>query len=313
MRAIETEALGRAKRLAAGHPDVKGVDFGILYRDGKRRGRTNGIRFHVSRKRPESELSEGTLLPNEIGGIPCDVVIGTYEPHAPDRLAAVDPAMPGISIGNVPRQGTGTLGCFVRDNTDGSLCVLSNWHVLCGSTEAEAGDMISQPGPRHLGLDPARPIARLRRWADLAHGIDAAIAQIGDGFRYDLQPLDVPARPIAAAEPKVGMQVVKSGAISGATHGLIDGIEGSYPMDYSPYGDTSRWMDGVRIVPNPAHPASEISLGGDSGSVWLDIATGAAVGLHFAGEDGLGPQSEYALAHPMPVVCVRLRIDISSD
>jgi hypothetical protein len=104
------------------------------------------------------------------------------------------------------------------------------------------------------------------------------------------------------------MRVIKSGAISGETHGLIDGVEGGYPIDYALYGDARRWMDGFRIVSDPAAPSSEISLGGDSGAVWLDLTTGAAVGLHFAGEDGLGPQAEYALAHPMAAVCERLRI-----
>lgn len=300
-----------AKRLVAAHPDVTGVDFGILYRDGKRRGRGHGIRFHVARKLPEADLREGDRLPGEIGGVPCDVVVGSYQPHAPDRLGPVDPAIPGISIGNVPRQGTGTLGCFVADLTDGRICLLSNWHVLCGSTGAEPDDMISQPGPRHLGLDPARPIARLRRWAELGHGLDAAIASMDDGLRYHLQPFEVSTTPAGVAAPKVGMRVIKSGAISGATRGVIEGVVGSYPMDYSPYGDARRWMDGFRVVPDPAHPDGEISLGGDSGAVWIDIATGAAVGLHFAGEDGLGPQAEYALAHPMPAVCTRLRIRIA--
>lgn len=310
MRRATLRALVRAKRLASAHPDVEAVDFGILYRAGKRRGRGHGIRFHVARKRQTADLSADAILPSEIDGVPCDVVIGVYEPHAPNRLGPLDPIMPGISIGNVPRQGTGTIGCFVRDVAGEGSCLLSNWHVLCGSTDAEAGDLISQPGPRHLGLDPARTIGRLLRWAELSHGLDAAVASLDTGLGIDPCPLGIPNPPSGVTAPVVGMRVMKSGAISGETQGVIDGIGGIYLMDYSPFGDGKRWMDGFRIIPVPASPEAEISLAGDSGSVWIDLATGAAVGLHFAGEDGAGPLAEYALAHPMRAVCDRLGIAI---
>lgn len=60
-----------------------------------------------------------------------------------------------------------------------------------------------------------------------------------------------------------------------------------------------------RIVPRPGSPPNvEISMGGDSGSVWVDEASGKAVGLHFAGEVGDDP--EFALAHDINPVMARL-------
>ena len=304
----QRQALNRAKRIAVHVPDIQGVDFGVLYRNDRVRSKRHGIRFHIRKKLPLNELSAANLLPEKIDGIPCDVIEAAYEPHASPTEAA-DPIRPGVSIGNVARQSTGTLGAVVRDTDSGRSCALSNWHVLSGSTQAAEGDSISQPGPRHLGNRPPRPVAQLLRWTDLSHGIDAALAVLDPALALDRLPFGFTLAALGTAEPEVGMRVIKSGVVTGVTHGLIDGIEGSFPMDYAAFGDTRRWMDGVRLIVDPASPAGEISLAGDSGSVWIDVATNLAVGLHFAGEDGLGPLAEYALAHPLPRVLSLLRAE----
>jgi hypothetical protein len=304
----QRQALNRAKRIAVHVPEIQGVDFGLLYGNDRVRSKRHGIRFHIRKKLPLNELSAANLLPEKIDGIPCDVIEATYEPHA-SPTQAVNPLQPGVSIGNVTRQSTGTLGAFVRDIDSGRSCVLSNWHVLAGSTQALQGDSISQPGPRHLGNQPPRPVAQLLRWSDLSHGIDAAIAVLDPTLALDRLPFGFTSPAVGTAEPKVGMHVVKSGVVTGVTHGLIDGIEGSFPMNYTAFGDTRRWMDGVRLVVDPVAPAGEISLAGDSGALWIDVATNLAVGLHFAGEDGLGPLAEYALAHPLPRVLSLLRAE----
>ena len=70
-------------------------------------------------------------------------------------------------------------------------------------------------------------------------------------------------------------------------------------------------MDGVRLVPDPAHADDEVSLNGDSGALFVDPEANAAVALLFGGEDGVGPQAEYALAHPLAIVLERLRADLA--
>lgn len=309
MRPFEREALSQAKRLAINLPEVSGVDFGVLYTNGKARGRRSGIRFHMTRKRPLSELAAHEVLPSAINGVPVDVIEARYGLHAVQRRGPSDPLQPGISVGSVPHLSTGTLGAFVRDAATGALCMLSNWHVLCASTAAAAGDAITQPGVGHLGAGAARPVASLLRWLDLSHGLDAAIATMATGVALNHAPFEVQRTIAGVMEPAVNMRLVKSGAISGVTHAKVDGVGGSYPMNYAPMGDVRRWMDGIRLVADAQSPEDEISLAGDSGSLWLDVATGAAVGLHFGGEDGLGPLAEYALAHPMSVVCQRLGIE----
>jgi hypothetical protein len=300
-------ALSRAKRLAASRLDILGVDFGVMYGDGRPRSKRHGIRFHVRRKLPLNELSAASLLPSDMERYPCDVIEASYQPHV-SATEAVNPLQPGVSIGNVAHQSTGSLGAFVRDAGSGRTCVLSNWHVLCGSTHTVPGEPITQPGPRHLGTLPPRSIAQLLRFSDLSHGVDAAVAVLDATFALDPLPLGLTARATEAAEPAVGMHVVKSSAITGVTHAIVDGIDGAFSIDYSAFGDTRRWMDAVRLIADPAAAKEEISLAGDSGAVWLDVATNRAVGLHFAGEDGLGPLAEYALAHSLPRVLSALQV-----
>ncbi len=290
------QALARATRLAQRFSQVTGVDHGYVYREGRRTAEL-GIRFHVTHKLPPAVLAEHDTLPREIDGVPCDVVQAAYGPHG--RSDACDPLQPGISIGNIERARQGTLGMFVRDRATGRPGLLSNWHVLAGATDGAPGDAISQPGPRHLGSAPARVVARLERWLDLATGCDAAFALL-EGGAGTAQRLFGGTIAITGVEaPRPGMELVKVGVTTGLTHGLIDGSAGSFRLDYSAYGDTTRWMDGFRLVPHPDHPVDEISLAGDSGAVWVNPVTRRAVGLHFAGEDGVGPLAEYALAHPI--------------
>jgi hypothetical protein len=300
-------ALSRAKRLAAGRLDILGVDFGIMYGGGRPRSKRHGIRFHVRRKLPLNELSAASVLPSDMEHYPCDVIEASYQPHV-SPTEAVNPLHPGVSIGNVAHQSTGSLGAFVHDAGSGRACVLSNWHVLCGSTRAVVGEPITQPGPRHLGTLPPRSVAQLLRFSDLSHGIDAAVAVLDPAFALDPLPLGLTALSTEVAEPTIGMHVVKSSAITGVTHGIVDGIEGAFSIDYSTFGDTRRWMDGVRLIVDPTAAEDEISLAGDSGAVWIDVATNRAVGLHFAGEDGLGPLAEYALAQSLPRVLNALQV-----
>jgi hypothetical protein len=303
-------ALAAAKRLAGSIDGLQGIDFGWIYKGGVRTNR-RGIRFHVKRKRSLDNVDPQQILPEKIFNIPTDVVEASYAPHAPGPTSLFDPIRPGISAGNTLRQTTGTLGLFVSDKQTGDLCMLSNWHVFCGAPDVAAGEEISQPGPAHLGSLSPRNVATLLKWLPLANGIDAAIAKLISGTAVDLKTLGTNLQPVKAANPKVGMQLIKAGVTSGVTRAIVDGVGGSYQIDYSGFGEELRWMDGFRLIADPALPEDEISLEGDSGAVWFEPNKRWAVGLHFGGEDGLGPLAEYALAHPLPLVLDRLNVTLS--
>lgn len=160
------------------------------------------------------------------------------------------------------------------------------------------------------GLLPARAIALLKRWVDPGHGLDAAIAGIEAGVACVESIFGTNIMLQATADNILGQRVMKQGMASGLTHGMIDGIEGSHQLDYSNFGDVTRWMDGVRIIADPEHPEGEISLSGDSGAIWYDPDKKTGVGLHFAGEDATGPLAQYALAHPLIPVFDAIQIRV---
>ena len=305
------QALSIAKRLTNSTAGIKAVDFGWIYHAGVA-ARRQGIRFHVSQKLSPERLAPDQVLPKEIMGIPCDVVEANYGPHAQSPRSAFDPIRPGISAGNNLRHSTGTLGLFVQDRQTSLPCILSNWHVLCGSTEAQPGDPIIQPGPQHLGSNPPRTVGDLLRFMPLSSGYDAAIASVSSAVAIDRAIFGIDVTELQLAEPKIGMQLVKSGALSGVTRAQVDGVDGTYQMDYSGFGDDVRWMDGIRLVAL-SEQDDEISLEGDSGAIWIEPNQRLAVALHFAGEDGLGPLAEYAIAHPLPRVFNLLDISLLSQ
>ncbi|HXM45233.1 MAG TPA: hypothetical protein VN924_28600 [Bryobacteraceae bacterium] len=311
-----TRALAHAKRLALGIEGITGVDFGQAYKDGKKT-RRHGIRFHLAHKLHRSAVAKSQLLPKELHGFPCDVIQAAYQPHATTAIpqsprTAFDPIRPGISVGNVLRTTTGTLGAIVRDAGPGRVaCILSNWHVLCGSIQCVPGETVSQPGAFDAGNSLARVVASLARWARISTGCDAAIAAIDNGVGFEPQELTSGLAPARISKPKLNQKLVKSGIATRLTHGVVDGLGGSYKMDYSAYGDQVRWMDGIHIVAGPDRQEEDISLDGDSGSVWIEAETGNAVALHFGGEDGSGPLADYAVAHPMSRVCELLNIQFT--
>jgi hypothetical protein len=266
----------------------------------------------MNRKRRLNELPRNQRLPDSIEGVPVDVLAVGYMLHGGNPRTAQEVLQPGISIGNLKLKTTGTLGVLVTDLTTQELYILSNWHVLCGGPEAAVGDQISQPGPMDLGSNPAHEVARLERWLRLSEQFDAAIARVIAGVQTNLELFATAVRPTGTSSPIPGMRMFKSGAVSGVTHAIVDGIGGSYRLDYTGYGDSPEWMEGFRLVPDPENPSNALSLEGDSGSLWVDTAAQRAVGLHFAGEDDISPLNDYALAHPIEDIFARLNVRLPS-
>ncbi len=303
-------ALAEARRLVRSLDGIAGVDYGVAYRNGKPTGR-HAVRFHVSRKRPLNEIKPHRRAPRSIGSLPVDVVATGYRLHATGPRGFNDVMRPGISVGNLRSKATGTLGALVIDNETNTRCILSNWHVLCGDVGAAAGEQICQPGPMDLGSDAARQVGELLRWCRLSEQIDAALARLAPGADTDTALFGIDLRPTGTAAPVVGMKLVKSGAVTGVTHAMIDGVGGRFQMDYAQFGDGPRWIEGFRLVPDPDLPTNALCLEGDSGSLWIEASTGRAVGLHFAGEDDISPANDYALAQPIENVLARLNATLA--
>ena len=318
------EQLDKVRKEWLRRPGVTGVDVGYKISGDKLTDQL-AVRVHVERKLPTEALAEHDVFsvsgdPTKLGSFPIDVIEARYGPSetsAPaeledliglERTTVFDPLVGGISVGN-PRVTAGTLGAIVWDRTDCSVSLISNWHVLAGADAAVAGEAIFQPGVADGGTT-ANTVATLTRFR-LDADMDAAIARL-NGARGSSRDI-IGLNPIPGIDaPVLGMNVTKSGRTTGVTQGVIDGISFSGTINYPNHGPNT-FNNQIHIVPRPPWPAIdyEVSRGGDSGSVWINDATGRAVGLHFAGETDPTPASENALANPMNRVAAATGLNFS--
>jgi hypothetical protein len=291
-------------------PGVVAIDIGFKWIRGEMTSEL-AIRVHVVEKKPPSRLTDEDIFPESIGGIEVDVIEASYVPQAlsdsklelaasgRDKRYEVIPV--GVSVGS--RYSTaGTLGAKVIDLKTGDEMILSNWHVLAGRSGARAGLPIWQPGWIDGGTREDNTIAELTRW--VLGPFDAAVATL-NGSRPVTSKTPEGKAILDVTEPRLAMLVWKSGRSTGFTQGFVDGIKMRVSI---PYGELGiKMIDHVfHVVPRPGSEMKEISMGGDSGAVWVDEETGKAVGLHFAGERANLP--EHALANEIIQVTKALNI-----
>lgn len=297
-----------AEKRFSGRDYVTGVDVGYKWTDGKPTTE-RCVRVHVREKLPTSALEAAEIFPEEIDGVPLDVIQGHYRirlaTSPSDHQRRLPFLLGGISVGH--RNVTaGTIGALVIDLDDGSPSILSNWHVLAGPT-ASTGDAVLQPGRADGGVPGSDTIAHLHR-SVLDRDGDAAIARL-TGSRQWLPMVYGPFDVFSGARlSKLGETLEKSGRTTAQTKGRVDG-EGVYFLEYQtqPGVFERHGISGFKIVHEPGG-AGELSSGGDSGSVWYNATSKEAVGLHFAGEVDPDPTAEHAIACNMPTVMDRLNI-----
>lgn len=289
---------------------VTAVDLGFKWSQGLMTGKLS-LRVHVAQKRPAADLSDAELFPKEVEGIPVDVIEAEYglqvlpggaqlEAAPAARKVRYDPVPLGVSVGN-PRTTAGTLGAKVYDADSLAPMVLSNWHVFVVSPTAVPGEPIWQPGALDGGYASAT-LATLSRF--VLGPYDAAVAVLNNSREVLTETVEgYPIDDVTA--PQLGMMVWKSGRTTEHTKGFIDGIKMATSVNYGAAG-VQLIQEVFRVVPRPGVGNVEISMGGDSGSIWVDEASGKGVGLHFAGEVGNAP--EHGLANELQPVLTRLNV-----
>lgn len=292
------------------------VSIGIGYK------KVNGIKTDklsvicsVEQKKPIATIQEKDLVPQEIQGIPTDVVqsgvikaFGVYD--------TVRPALGGDSIGHYAIT-AGTLGCVVKKN--GQRMILSNNHVMANSNEAKVGDQILKPGA-YDGGKLENQIASLDSWQNIVfigEGLPDTNCSIANGLAmilnvfsamlgrqsrmraYSLQA-EVNLIDAALAKPivnldvsdeirdigkianmksaELGMEVHKRGRTTGYTKGIVDQIDVTTQVSYGT-NKTAVFSDQVIITSDNG----SFSQPGDSGSAIL--SGNNLVGLLFAGSD----------------------------
>ncbi len=256
----------------------------------------------VREKVDPDRLTEATMVPESVDGIPTDVdetgEIVAYQFRDRHR-----PAPGGVSIFNCKLNAAGTLGCWVDDDDDDAgqkyekqkqVCLLSNNHVIALVNDGSPGDPIAQPGRLDGGVCPDDVIAKLLRFVaiDFAGGsneVDAAIAQAESERVVDSRILRAAGRLDKLASPHVRarlrMEVQKSGRTTGWTQGAVDLLGVTVNVNYAPLGAPPRIarFDNQFRVTVPGGGA--FSDRGDSGSLVTTEEDNHPVGLLFAGGD----------------------------
>jgi hypothetical protein len=272
-------------------PDVLGVDVGIKESHGEL---TNVLAFrvHVRRKKSMGELRPEEVIPNEIRGVPTDIlVVKDAEPET-DLLTG------GIQIEG--SGGIGTLGCFVTLDTDPvadkKIYILSNHHVLMGSSGA-AGDKICHPSKCMSPCCHCNDVAELVAASAGAPGsagnlIDAGYARIldqGTGvtnshfFSNTIEGIG----PVFGSTAAVPFDIIrKHGRTTGLTYGIVVSVTFPFALTVEEGQPTAGYINQMDI--NPVQPSTDWSEGGDSGSAVVNRFN-QVVGLHFAGPRG-GPE-----------------------
>ncbi|WP_459195709.1 DNA/RNA non-specific endonuclease [Wukongibacter baidiensis] len=319
-------------------PNINSVGIGYRIKNGKKTDEIV-IQFTVDQKIKLEALGKlddekGELIPkffeyeDEKGKkteIRTDVIQRRYEPsykiveriESNSRKTRHEVISPGISIGNINSLGAGTLGCIVYENSTGNPCILSNWHVLEGD-KGKIGDDIIQPGFFDDNSDVEENVVGKLVRSNLGLSGDCAIASINNRVFSD-KIHDIAITPKRLAEVELGDKVIKSGRTTGVTHGIVSRIEVTVKLNYG--GETgARNIGCFDISPDPNFPAEngEISMAGDSGSIWLikdrdsNETTDIIAGLHFAGESS-SSDSEFALACNITSVFKKLNISLKQE
>jgi endonuclease G len=308
-------------------PNITSVGIGYKEQDGTSTGEIS-IQFTVSTKAQPEDMKtlNTTLIPKsfKINGkeVSTDVIQRKYalelklvkEVETDERKKRMDPMSPGISISSV-NGSAGTIGCMVYDKASGIPYILSNWHVLHGVT-GTIGDDIVQPGPYDDNRAHLNRIGKLER-SHLGHAGDCAICTIEDRS-FSNVVIDLGVSIDKLGEPELGDKVIKSGRTTGVTHGVVSRVNAIAKIDYRGSMGNQE-IGGFEIGIDSANPPEngEISMGGDSGSVWIFKSSNGKpstimAGLHFAGESSTNP-TEYAIACYPKSVFEKLQITLEGS
>ena len=269
----------------------------------------------VTKKVSAEQLKKRDMIPAEIEGVITDVIEVGEIVALQARTDRWRPAPGGVSIGHY-KITAGTLGVLVRDVETDEVLILSNNHVMANSNDATQGDPILQPGSYDGGTVAEDTIANLVRFVPIQFESEPppspcpfskAAAVIANffawlvGSRHRLLPVVIqqanqvdaalakPTSPDVVSneileigevtedtEAELGIEVKKSGRTTGLTTGTVQLLDASVQVGYG--GGKNALFTNQILTTN-------MSQGGDSGSLLVDGEGNKAVGLLFAGSD----------------------------
>ena len=235
---------------------VSGIAVGRKVRRGRLVKRPHWVvAFHVKTKRAPQQVPARDLVPPAILGVATDVVQARYRRCAKTLTQTL---CPGLAVANA-KGVTGTIGAIVRDD-QGERYLLTAGHVL-SAKGAKVGSVVVDPAPGGAEVAIYSAIHKTR---------DVAIAALRQGVsavNESLSGMRI-TKPEASAMDRI---VQMFGAASGSTRrGLVIGIGGTSKNGTFP----------VAFIRPLSASAGSLAIAGDSGAIWHDAVTGAAIGVH---------------------------------
>ena len=287
-----------------GYPNVIGVATGFREREGKVTGAVV-VQVFVSRKVSDAQLNPADVVPKRVFGwegfaVQTDV-IETTVPAAQQDTTRYRPVEAGSSIGPEASVSAGTLGGWACDNTDDTIVVLSNNHVLSNLDTLPVLRRIVQPGRLDGGVLPGDVIGALKRHNPVntvanpppagtvipTSVVDAAIGSIDGGIDIDHDVVDIGPAIYELRAPALNMNVQKRGRTTRlTTNGRITSVGMTFNCTYRNQTRISSIQNAFRIT---STDGNVFSSPGDSGSLIFDQAAGQlsntlpVVGLLYAG------------------------------
>ena len=264
MAALLPEARAELMRF----PGVTEVGVGVKEKNNRLTGETV-FRVYVVEKRPAAALAPDAMIPTTVLGVPTDVVVQGI-PEETDDDDKYRPLQGGIQIGNDTTTEVGTLGCIAQLNTDGSVVILGNQHVML-SGNAGNGEMIGQPTISCCCCCKGNIVADV---VDSAYDglVDCAIARVrGEtGFTNEVQdigPIFGSASPNLAGTTVTPNQAVrKRGRTTGLTTGTVSNPSIATPAN--PAKNVPARTNQIEITPDAG--VEWFQFDGDSGAVLVD-------------------------------------------
>lgn len=196
----------------------------------------------------------------------------------------IRPVKAGYSVGTTKWSGTG--GVVVTNSNGTRLFLLSNNHVLNKDNSSGYTETL-QPGGADGGHTVRDRIGKLYSYVKLKKSnnyIDGAITIPTTNKILSTSYAILGRLKGHFISYKVGSRFVKVGRTSGLVGGWVESINTDVKVNYGSYGGLGEILFRNQTI---IKSNMQISLPGDSGSVWVDYKTKRAAAVNYAGtQDG---------------------------
>ena len=274
-------------------PNVVGVGAAMRRRRGKVTDEPIVVTY-VTRKLPPDALRHHERVPNELEGD--NGLVGTDVVEVGEsRFTAVDtatyrPLRGGCQIETA--DGTGTGGAVMYDRRDGSIVLLTNNHVLTTTdnpTTLPANTDVTQPsGGMWIGNSKrivpqfCAPLGEFGyRWSGV---VDAGIVEVDSMLAVEFDVVELGRHPYVVLPPFPGLAILRRGYRTQLREGTVESIDVTIIIR-----DSAGALHRIENSFGIRSPEGLISaMKGDSGSLVIDSAGGAARGLVFASNEQSG-------------------------